>query len=71
MNKKWIDFKNDLVMAYEEGNKRFREYEPLIKYIEDAMMDPEATFEREVEWISVQKSVLDKLYIEGIQFVNN
>ena len=34
------------------------------------MLDPDATFEREVEWLSVLKSELDKVYKDGMQFYN-
>ena len=34
-------------------------------------MDPEATFDREIEWISVLKSDLDKIYKDGIEFYND
>ena len=64
-NKKWHDLKIEVVTAYEEGGKRYTALEPLIRYIEEAMMDPEATFERQVEWLSVQKTNLDTLYKEG------
>ena len=34
------------------------------------MMDPEATFEREVQWISVLKTELDNVNKEGMKFFN-
>ena len=34
-------------------------------------MNPEATFDREVEWLSVLKIELDKVYKEGSLFYNN
>ena len=43
-SKKWHDFKLELQTTHDEATRRYREFEPLIKYIEEAMMDPEATF---------------------------
>jgi hypothetical protein len=43
-SKKWHDVKLQLQTTYDEATRRYRELEPLIKYIEEAMMDPEATF---------------------------
>ena len=54
--------------TYDEANKRYSPLEQLIKYIEEAMMDPEATFERQIEWISVQKTNIDKLYKEATSY---
>ena len=34
------------------------------------MMDPEATFDREIEWLSVSKTELDKVYKDGMDFFN-
>ncbi len=51
--KKWNDYKVELASSYEEGNKRCKQLEPLIKYIEEAMLDPDVTLDREVEWLSV------------------
>ncbi len=33
-------------------------------------MDPDATFDREIEWLSVQHSKLEKVYTEGMKFLN-
>jgi hypothetical protein len=46
---KWDDFKQLLQTTYDEATRRYREYEPIIKYIEEAMMDPEATFAKQVK----------------------
>jgi hypothetical protein len=43
-SKKWQDIKLELLTTYDEATKRYKELEPLIKYIEEAMMDPDATF---------------------------
>jgi hypothetical protein len=40
--------------TYDEATRRYRELEPLIKYIEEAMMDPDATFAKQIQWISVK-----------------
>lgn len=50
--KKWNELKVGLTTTYEEAKKRYSAMEPLIKYLEEAMLDPEATFVREIEWIS-------------------
>ena len=44
--------------------------EPLIRYIEEAMMDPDATFVSKVEWISVKHDQLEKVYKEGTKVYN-
>lgn len=41
-SKKWHDFKIELQKTYDEATEKYRKLEPLIKYIEEAMMDPEA-----------------------------
>ena len=43
---------------------------PLIKYIEEAMMDPEATFVKQIDWITVKYSQMDKAYNEGTKIYN-
>jgi hypothetical protein len=43
-SKKWQDIKLELLTTYDEATKRYMELEPLIKYIEEAMMDHDATF---------------------------
>lgn len=51
--KKWNDLKIEMTTTYEEVKKRYCALEPVIGYMEQAMMDPEATFEQiEVQWIS-------------------
>ena len=34
------------------------------------MMDPDATFNQEVEWISIQYSKLEKAYKDGMKLFN-
>ena len=34
------------------------------------MMDPDATFNQEVEWISIQYSKLEKAYKDGMKLLN-
>jgi hypothetical protein len=51
---KWHEFNQTLSMTHTEGTKRYKPMEALIRYIEEAMMDPEATFVSQVEWISVK-----------------
>ena len=51
--------------TYDEATRRYKEYEPLIKYIEEAMMDPEATFTKQIQWISVKYGQVEKAYNEG------
>jgi hypothetical protein len=46
-SKKWHEFKLLLQTTYDEATKRYREFEPLIKYIEEAIMDPQAKFARQ------------------------
>jgi hypothetical protein len=64
-SKKWHDFKLELQTTYDEASRRFRELEPLIKYIEEAMMDPDATFAKQIQWISVKFGQVEKAYNEG------
>ena len=69
-SKKWHEFKTEIMLLYEEGTNRYKAMEPLIRYVEDAMMDPEATFEREIEWVSAKYSQLKQVYNEGIGIYN-
>ena len=57
-------------MTHSEVTKRFKEMEPLIRYIEEAMMDPDATFVSKVEWISVKHDLLEKVYKQGTKVYN-
>jgi hypothetical protein len=67
---KWHDFNQTLTMTHTEGAKRYKAMEPLIRYIEEAMMDPDATFVSKVEWISVKHDQLEKVYKEGTKVYN-
>ena len=60
-----------LTTTHIEGAKRFKAMEPLIRYIEEAMMDPDATLVSQVEWISMKHEKLEKVYIEGTKLYNN
>jgi hypothetical protein len=53
--------------TYDEATKRYKEFEPLIKYIEEAMMDPKATFAKQIQWISVKYGQVEKANNEGAQ----
>jgi hypothetical protein len=64
-SKKWHDLMLKLQTTYDEGTRRYREFELLIKYIEEAMMDPEATFAKQVKWISIKNGFMEKTYSEG------
>ena len=66
--KKWNELKVAISTIYEDVKKRYTTLEPLIKYLEEAMLDPEATFENEVDWISAKFKKLDAAYKEGIKF---
>ncbi len=33
-------------------------------------MDPEATFNQEIEWLSIQNSKMEKIYAEGMKLLN-
>ena len=68
--KKWNDFNQILKTTHTEGAKRFKAMEPLIRYIEEAMMDPDATLVSQVEWISMKHEKLEKVYIEGTKLYN-
>ena len=57
-------------MTHTEDAKRYKAMEPLIRYIEEAMMDPDATFLSKVEWISVKHDQLEKVYKEGTKIYN-
>jgi hypothetical protein len=46
-------------------------HESLIKYIEEAMMDPEATFAKKIDWITVKYSQIEKVYHEGCKIYND
>jgi hypothetical protein len=46
-------------------------HESLIKYIEEAMMDPDATFAKKVDWITVKYTQIEKLYNEGCKIYND
>ena len=46
-------------------------HESLIKYIEEAMMDPEATFAKKIDWITVKYSEIEKIYNEGCKIYND
>jgi hypothetical protein len=50
--------------------RRYREIEPLIKYIEEAMMDPDAELGKQIEWISVKYGQMEKEYNEGTKIYN-
>jgi len=69
-SKKWHDFKLEMQATYDEATKRYKELEPLIKYIEEAMMDPEAKFSKQVEWISVKYGQMLNEYNEGTKLYN-
>jgi hypothetical protein len=60
----------ELQETYDEATRRYRELEPLIRYIEEAMMDPEAKFSEKVNWISVKYGQMVKEYNEGTQIYN-
>ena len=47
-SKKWQDIKLDMLTTYDEATKRYRFLEPLIKYIESTMMDPETKLTKQV-----------------------
>jgi hypothetical protein len=64
-SKKWHDFKLELQTTYDEATRRYREFEPLVKYIEEAMMDPDATFAKQIQWITVKYGQVEKAYNEG------
>ena len=65
LSKKWHDFMLELQTTYDEATRRYRELEPLIKYIEEAMMDPDTTFPEQVKWISVKYGQVENVYNEG------
>jgi hypothetical protein len=46
-------------------------HESLIKYIEEAMMDPDATFTKKIDWISVKYSQIEKVNNEGCKIYND
>ena len=64
-SKKWHEFKLQLQTTYDEATKRYREFEPLIKYIEEAMMEPPAKFAKQAQQISVRYGQVEKVYMEG------
>jgi hypothetical protein len=50
--------------------RRYREIEPLIKYIEEAMMDPEAKLGTQFYWISVKYGQMEMEYNDGTKIYN-
>ena len=64
-SKKWHDLMLELQTTYDEATKRYRELEPLIKYIEETMMDIDAAFPKQVKWISVKYGQVENAYNEG------
>ena len=46
-------------------------HESLIKYIEEAMMDPDATFAKKIDWITVKYSQIEKVFNEGCKIYND
>jgi hypothetical protein len=50
--------------------RRYREIEPLIKYIEEAMMDHEAKLGKQFDWISVKYGQMEMEYNEGTKIYN-
>ena len=47
---------------------KYETLEPLIKYLENAIMRPEAKIDREVKWISVAYKSLADLFTEYMKF---
>ena len=43
----------------------------VVKYIEEAMKDPEAKFPKQGDWISVKYSQMEKEYNEGVKIYND
>ena len=39
-NQQWKDLKSEIKATYDETSKRYKAMEPLIKYLEEAMIDP-------------------------------
>jgi hypothetical protein len=70
-SKKWHNFKLELQSTYDEATRKYRELSPLIKYIEEAMMNPDAIFAKQVEWITVRYGQLEKVYNEGTKVYND
>ena len=70
-SKKWHSFKLELQATYDEATRRYRELAPLIKYIEEAMMNPDAIIAKQVEWISVKYGQMEKAYNEGTKVYND
>jgi len=59
-----------LTTTHTKGAKKFKAMEPLIRYIEEAMMDSDANFVSQVEWISMKHEKLEQVYKEGTMVYN-
>ena len=46
-------------------------HESLIKYIEEAMMDPHATFAKKIEWITMKYTQIELVFNEGCKIYND
>ena len=49
---KWQTLKSEIVKYCQKVLPAFKEYEPLILYLESAMMDPNVKIQKPVKWLS-------------------
>ena len=67
----WITLKIDVVGYCKKALPLFIEYEPLILYLENAMMEPNVKIVKPVRWLSADFATLKTIHDEIVAIYDN
>ena len=70
-NEKWRVLKNELASKFPQVKEVYQRLEPLILYLENAMLSPNANIKSEVFWISKAFKSYERLHSEFMSFYDN
>ncbi len=68
---KWLTLKTEIFTFCQKALPAYKEYEPLILYLENAMMEPNAQIVKPVKWLSSEYSFLKTIHDEIVSFYDN
>ncbi len=68
---KWLSLKTEVVSYCQKTLPAFKEYEPLIIYLESAMMEPGVQIVKPVKWLSSEFTALSTIHDEIVAIYDN
>ncbi len=68
---KWLALKTEAVIFWQKALPAFKEHEPLIIYLESAMMEPNVKIVKPVNWLSSDFAQLSTIHDEIVAIYDN